>query len=211
MARKKRTKNQQEYIRRVRNALRAVKRRLSSPIGGRIIISDQVLPISFDKYNKGARLTDKEILKAAPDRITKKDLEEVATRNVIGKLEFVDDEGNITTASGKEYWNGHTKKSAHIPTEYEMLMDKIYAEFGSLNNVGDKLVEMIKELEKTYGADAISYIFRKYDTDDFWRMVEQEEYYGDAIQTFRQQLIDDLPGFFDKKKLKEMADNGEYL
>ena len=100
------TKNQREYVKLVRNAFRAVKRRLSKNYksGAYLPITEEnnVLPIGSEKFEPGQVLTMNEILEAMPKRVTKNVLESVRTKNVVSNLEFVSFEtGEIITGSNR--------------------------------------------------------------------------------------------------------------
>lgn len=224
------TKNQRQYIKNVRNALKAVKRRLQSNEGNRYIISSDLLPVDFDKYKKGARLTNKDILENVPSRITKKQLENVSTKSVLSRLKLFTDEGDVIGESVRQIksrWKKNKKPEltklyhfdskdyAAIPTEYEMLYDSLYGTFTNISGLGPLLKLILDELTTKYGKEKVGVGLRKLDEDRFWRMVEQAEYYDDAIEDFRQQIIEDLPDEYfriaDKEALRYLADNNESI
>lgn len=226
------TKNQRTYIKRVRNALRAVKRRLSGKEGNRYVISNDLLPISFDKYNKGVTLTNQEILESAPKRITQKKLKELETKNVLDRLEYFADNGDVISERARANRARLNKKDnttnnvapvddivriekSNPPSESEMMYDKLYSEFSQMNNLGYIVAQKLDYLEKKIGKAELGYAMRDLDEDSFWRFVEQEYYYDDGINNFFQHIIDELPNYVlnedDKKALKILADNNESI
>lgn len=123
------TKNQKEYIRMIRNAVRSVKGLLKkSDDYGFFQLNKDVLPISEKAFTKGYRLTKEEILKSAPDRITKKTLENLSNRKVRSRLDFVVTEdvgkygsGEIVRGTqrdfvGTAYKKEQKEKKRNIPT-----------------------------------------------------------------------------------------------